>query len=356
MKSIELVQVDSNRPGAYCEKCGAVDNTGGWKECRHKFERVIVICDYAGIWQRKQIEGLYDERVSLIVSHLPNADWRDTVDLHYFDSESHLEKILQEIEKNYPGSEIITHNYGNRTPLRVLRHFPQAVVVVHDIHTLGIKEPLHHEAKLIESAERLVFPSQQMLDGVKPWMSKTATAIVQHQMAPKRYFCWKDPMVDAIYQGRIKDSWADVFGAIRKAGKTVKVMPSILTKGADYSMYGSIEPSKNYANIIAMCSRSRWGLVGSPSVDKSMQRSMSNKFYDYIAAGSVPIILNHPAVADTARKYGIGIVVSSAGEVVDAMRSEKRWKELRSDLYAARDNLTMESQRGEWGGLCSLRR
>lgn len=355
MSNIELIQVDSHVPSAYCKQCGFVDNTGGWKECKHEFKRVIVVCDYAGIWQRKQIEGLYDEQVSLLVSHLPNADWRDTVDLHFFESEAHLEKILREIKTNYPDAEIITHNYGNRTPLRVLQHFPQAIVVIHDIHTLGIKEPLHHEARLIETAERLVFPSQQMLDGVRPWMSGTARAIVQHQMVPRRYFKWQNPIVDAIYQGRIKDSWADVFRAIREEGKTVKVMPSILTEGADYSMYGSIEPSKNYAKIIAMCSRSRWGLVGSPSVDKSMQRSMSNKFYDYIAAGAVPIILNHPAVAETANRYGIGVIASSTEEIIDAMRSEKRWKELRSDLYAVRDKLTMESQREEWEQLCSLR-
>ena len=356
MSDVELLQVDSNRPGAYCKQCGSVDATGGWRECRHDFERVIVICDYSGIWQRKQIEGLFDERVSLVVAHLPNADWRDTVDLHYFENESHLETILRTIDSKADSHLIITHNYGNRTPIRVLSHFENAIVVVHDIHTIGIKsEPIEHEVRLLELANFLVFPSERMLEDMRPYVKSTAKTLVQHQMVPERYFTWaKKSEFDAIYQGRVKDSWAAVFKRVNAAGMQVLVMPSIINNGRSYAEFGGIVPSKNYRKIIDQCSKSRWGFVGSPSIDRSMSRSMSNKFYDYIAAGAVPVVFNHSSVAHIVNKREIGIVASSVDHAIDAMKSDRLWKEYREQIYEVRKHMTMESQRPDWEAFCSL--
>lgn len=342
-----LMQCDNGPPSTWCAECGKVGL--GTSECDHSFEPDIVACDYSGIWQRKQVEGLYRGRVSLIVNQLPNRDWRDLVDLHWFDTPSRLVSILERAKVSRPRT-VATHNYGNKTPLHVLAAFPDAILVVHDLHHLGLADRpgAGAERTLIGRARRIVFPSAPMRDAVAGYLARGTKTLVQHQRVPAKHYLWRDRCEGAIYQGRVNDSWGGVFELLREDGHRVRVMPSIVNHGGDLSRFGDVEPTRYYSKVLDACSRAKWGLAGSPSSNPSMARSMSNKYWDYLAAGCVPIVLNHPGVAEVVRATGCGVVARNAEDVVKIAGDDGLWAEARGRIRDARGSLAMESQREEW--------
>jgi len=72
--------------------------------------------------------------------------------------------ILERAKVSRPRT-VATHNYGNKTPLHVLAAFPDAILVVHDLHHLGLADRpgAGAERTLIGRARRIVFPSALVL-------------------------------------------------------------------------------------------------------------------------------------------------------------------------------------------------
>jgi len=346
-----MMQCSGGPPPVYCETCGTVGLETD--SCLHRFERDLIACDYSGIWQRKQVEGLYRERVSLLVHHLPNPDWAGSVDLHFWRDQRHLSAILARLKARAPGLRVATHNYGNATALRVLRSFPDAVLVVHDLHHLEIADRtgVASERSLLQAAQRIVFPSDEMRAAVARHLRPGTRTIVQHQRVPERRFCWRDDCAGVVYQGRISESWGGVFRQLRESGHRLRVMPSIINPAADYSAFGELSPAADYTAILDACSRARWGLTGSPVACPSMGRSMSNKFWDYLAAGCVPVVLHHPAVARVVEATGCGVVARDVPHLLEIVADEGLWRAARARIAEARPGLTMEGQREEWGAI-----
>ena len=100
-----------------------------------------------------------------------------------------------------------------------------------------------------------------------------------------------------------------------------------------------IFPPQIYPDLIAQMSTHSCGLVGTPYPLPDFQDSMPNKLFEYVAAGIPCLVLNSPEAQRYVEQNGLGMGISSASEVYDAMQ---KVKELRVDRE--RWKHTMESE------------
>lgn len=103
-------------------------------------------------------------------------------------------------------------------------------------------------------------------------------------------------------------------------------------------------PSTDPGTLIENLSRHKWGFVGSPVPHRQWNNTLSNKLFDYIAAGIPSFIYNAKATEDLFGNEGVGIVIKHLFEVEKYYNDEVLYKELQDNIMKVRSKWTMESQ------------
>lgn len=92
-----------------------------------------------------------------------------------------------------------------------------------------------------------------------------------------------------------------LYGANTDPGK-------ILPEADMYRQFGAIaEPSANPFTIIPELSKYEFGFVGFPMKAELFEMAMPNKLFDYLCAGTIPVVINCKAAGEFVRKHNIGI-------------------------------------------------
>ena len=111
-----------------------------------------------------------------------------------------------------------------------------------------------------------------------------------------------------------------------------------------HSLGCRIMPSTDPGTLIQNLSRHKWGFVGSPVPHRQWHNTLSNKLFDYIAAGIPSFIYNAKATEDLFGNEGIGIVIKHLYEIEKYYNDDILYKELQDNIMKVRSKWTMESQ------------
>jgi len=82
-----------------------------------------------------------------------------------------------------------------------------------------------------------------------------------------------------------------------------------------YGPYSFVHPGYAYDNLLDQISRHDWGLVGNTIDSPQWQQTLSNKMFDYLAAGVPVACINASESSKLVEKYGIGITFENVEEL-----------------------------------------
>lgn len=121
--------------------------------------------------------------------------------------------------------------------------------------------------------------------------------------------------------------------------------PEVTPAGRAYQERGFLVlPRVPQEELTRRLSYFRWGLwANTVPMQPLLRAALPNKLFEYLAAGTVPVVLNCPASASLVRQWGVGVAGDTLLEVLAQMTPE-RWEECHAAIRANRQTFTMEAQ------------
>lgn len=292
---------------------------------------------------------------------------------HYADIGQFVESI-----KLHPDAELFhVHNEPSWFVSAAKEQFPHKPVIL-DVHDSfltrttpeqydeALSNGLPHvritteERNNFQLADALVFVSDEVRSAVISEFDLKQPAITLPSYVPANLYQYhtKEWLGGLVYEGRITlpeehqtlnlNTGANYCDYRQVGEKAAELgMDFHLYAGRDdekvKAVYGEIalvHPGYEYRNLLKQISRHDWGLVGNLVDSPQWQQTLSNKMFDYVASCVPVVAINAKASSQFISDSGIGITVSSLGELCE------RWPEhrgCRANLIKNRKALTMES-------------
>jgi hypothetical protein len=115
----------------------------------------------------------------------------------------------------------------------------------------------------------------------------------------------------------------------------------------------NIMPSADPGTLLKNLSRHGWGFCGSPIDHRQWDNTLSNKLFDYIAAGIPSFIYKAKATEEAFGDKGVGIVIKDLSEIPKYYNDKKLRQELVDNIMKVRKQWVMEAQLEALEGLYS---
>lgn len=110
----------------------------------------------------------------------------------------------------------------------------------------------------------------------------------------------------------------------------------------EYAAAGALcMPTLGYKDLIRNLSRYDWGFVGSPVQSAQWDRAMSNKMFEYIAAGIPCLVFKAQESARFIDEHQLGLVVKRLSDIPKSYDAHEYYRRI---VREKRERFTMESQ------------
>jgi len=232
-------------------------------------------------------------------------------------------------------------------------------------HTQAMSEGRPHvrvtceERNAFQAADALVFVSEAVRAETCAEFNLTQPSIVLPSYVPKAFYKYhaKEWLGGLVYEGRVtipeeyeglkNGTGAGYCDYIKMAEETNSIcMDFHLYAGRGdesfktaYSEKCIVHPGYAYGDLLDQVSRHDWGVVGNLIDSPQWQKTLSNKMFDYLAAGVPSVCFNASESSKVVEEYGTGITVESVQEL------SERWpehRECRNRLWKRRPELSMD--------------
>lgn len=248
-------------------------------------------------------------------------------------------------------------------PVSVIRKLSEKPIIydIHDLKSQRKGAPDEVEDLAVEAANGFSVVSRRYLDLIvsrapqKPVFEILSG--VPREWLPKE----KLPLQrrGIVYEGGLASpgimefpcrDWSQVFESLHRDGIQTWVYVGNPSVDRKYYPKTIVQGPYEYLTLLKELTQYEVGLIGSPVPDPMFDGAMPNKLFEYMAAGLPMICMNAPDVTNFLAATGMGITVSSAAEIPEAIE-KIRSSDMAEIVWENRKYWVQETQQDK---LCSL--
>ena len=228
--------------------------------------------------------------------------------------------------------------------------------------TSGIVRETADERNNFSLADGLIFVTDEVKNVVVNHYGLSQPSLVLPSYVPREWYQYRglEWMGGLVYEGKVtlkeENTKSNKVFSYCDYEKLAKKTAEI---GMDFHLY-TVRDDKEYINrykgiallhapcgikdLLAFITRHDWGLVGNIDYHEQWQKTASNKFFEYIAAGVPPVAINAEWHENFIKNTGIGISVKSIEELAErwSEHTEQRKRIIKERQFFAMDNYIHE--------------
>ena len=221
-----------------------------------------------------------------------------------------------------------------------------------DVNAIGICDglivPCYRYIEIIEEQSSLTVPTMTLFSYVNGEDFITENTLE------------KDYLGGVVYQGSIYEPSPNHPLPYRIYDKVAK---EIIDMGIDFHIYPGrgyeqhmyyyesigckVHKSLDPKELLKNLARHDWGFCGSPIDHKQWNNTLSNKLFDYIAAGIPSFIYKAKATCDMYGERGIGVSIENLSDIKSWYYDKETYNDLRAIIKRDKKEYIMESQISE---------
>jgi glycosyltransferase involved in cell wall biosynthesis len=324
--------------------------------------KVLMIGWHSCVRMSKEVKALMDAgyEIDLLTCRLPYDYNKFGLVYSYYDIHQ-FRRVLVKIKDNYDIIHI--HNEPNVLVTEALVLVDKPVVFdAHDLNLLRVPACQEDEIISILYCDGMLNVSKGIDDYIRKVYRMDKFDIpseVVYSWCPEEYFI-KDigqTRNGIVYEGGVKGSYGVAYFGYRniepiayrltKEGFSFDIFCELDDKvaGRFTAMGCNMRGSVQYFDLLHELSKFKWGWAGfnNDPVKKHIQYVATNKFFEYIAAGTPILTYMTEEQNEFIKKYEIGVVVDKLKDVGRLVR-EADWEKLHKNILANRGEFTMEKQ------------
>jgi hypothetical protein len=276
---------------------------------------------------------------------------------YIFSDDAQLQRMIEEIKDKYDLFHV--HNEPNALFIRtkdIIKNKP-VILDVHDSDLLRRGHCKDDEIMAFSHADATVHVSEPIREYItniynyqKPSITLESRCSIDFLIEDKEH-----SRFGIVYEGGVRApedvndfSYRNIWPICNAFSK----------EGYDFHMYGPTIPlmkqkyeeagvtvhgGKEYLSLLLELSKYEWGFSGfiQDPPKKHIRWASTNKFWEYINAGTPLIVYNTEVQAEMVEKYRIGVVLRSIKGIRNQLESYD-WEELHKNLLAIREEVCME--------------